>query len=112
MPLRIATWNINSVRLRFDLAARLIAEEAPDVLCLQETKCPDDAFPLAGFRKLGYRHAALNGQNVHDNAEIQAITGGALDANETSPGPIMVQGDHNRVWYRKLIVTPISSTDQ
>ena len=56
--------------------------------------------------------AALNGQNVHDNAEIQAITGGALDANETSPGPIMVQGDHNRVWYRKLIVTPITSTDQ
>ncbi len=70
MPLRIATWNINSVRLRFDLAARLIAEEAPDVLCLQETKCPDDAFPLAGFRKLGYRHAALNGQKGYHGVAI------------------------------------------
>jgi hypothetical protein len=50
----------------------------------------------------------LNGKKVHDNAEIQAITGGALDANETDPGPIMIQGDHNKVWFRKLTVTPIS----
>jgi hypothetical protein len=49
----------------------------------------------------------LNGQRVHDNAEIQAITGGALDANETEPGPILLQGDHTKVWYRKVIVTPI-----
>ena len=39
----------------------------------------------------------LNGQKVHDNAEIQAITGGALDANETEPGPILIQGDHTKV---------------
>lgn len=51
----------------------------------------------------------LNGQKVHDNATIQAITGGALDADELRPGPIMVQGDHNRVWYRKMVVTPITS---
>jgi hypothetical protein len=49
----------------------------------------------------------LNGQKVHDNAEIQAITGGALDANEEAPGPIMLQGDHGKVWYRKVVVTPI-----
>jgi len=49
----------------------------------------------------------LNGQKVHDNATIQAITGGALDANETQPGPIMLQGDHGKVWYRKVTVTPI-----
>jgi hypothetical protein len=49
----------------------------------------------------------LNGQRVHDNAEIQAITGGALDADETAPGPILLQGDHTKVWYRKVIVTPI-----
>ena len=35
----------------------------------------------------------LNGKQVHDNVAIQAITGGALDANETAPGPIMIQGD-------------------
>ncbi len=49
----------------------------------------------------------LNGQKVHDNAEIQAITGGALDANELAPGPIMLQGDHTKVWYRRVTVTPI-----
>lgn len=49
----------------------------------------------------------LNGQRVHDNATIQAITGGALDADESAPGPIMIQGDHGKVSFRKLIVTPI-----
>jgi hypothetical protein len=49
----------------------------------------------------------LNGKTVHDNAEIQAITGGALDADELAPGPIMVQGDHAKVWFRELTVTPI-----
>jgi hypothetical protein len=50
----------------------------------------------------------LNGQKVQDNATIEAITGGALDANETQPGPIMLQGDHEKVWYRKVTVTPIT----
>jgi hypothetical protein len=51
----------------------------------------------------------LNGQKVHDNATLEAITGGALDANETEPGPIMLQGDHGKVWYRKVTVTPITT---
>ncbi len=50
----------------------------------------------------------LNGQKVHDNATLEAITGGALDANETEAGPIMLQGDHGKVWYRKVTVTPIT----
>lgn len=62
MQLSVATWNINSVRLRFDLLARLIAEQQPDVICLQETKCPDDRFPAQQLAKLGYPHLALNGQ--------------------------------------------------
>ena len=49
----------------------------------------------------------LNGQRVHDNAVIEGVTGGTLDNDESSPGPIMVQGDHSRVWIRKLVVTPI-----
>ena len=54
----------------------------------------------------------LNGQKVHDNAAIQAITGGALDADETAPGPIMIQGDHGRVWFRKLVITPITAAGE
>ena len=53
--------------------------------------------------------ATLNGQKIHDNSRIPGITGGALDANETEPGPLMIQGDHEKVWYRKVTVTPITS---
>ncbi len=45
---------------------------------------------------------------VQDNVTLEAITGGALDANESEPGPIMLQGDHEKVWYRKVTVTPIT----
>jgi len=51
--------------------------------------------------------ATLNGRKVHENSMIQAITGGALDADETLAGPIMIQGDHNKLWYRKMVVTVI-----
>lgn len=49
-----------------------------------------------------------NGQRVHDNAMLEAITGGALDNNELAPGPIMIQGDHTKVWFRNITVTPIT----
>src|SRR5581483_9050159 len=50
----------------------------------------------------------LNGQLVQDNIVIDGITGGALDAKEGEPGPIMIQGDHEKVWFRKVVVTPIT----
>ena len=56
MPFTIATWNINSVRLRMPIVERLLKEHAPDVLCLQETKVPDELFPEKAFRKAGYEH--------------------------------------------------------
>ncbi len=52
----------------------------------------------------------LNGKKVQDNATFEAVTGGALDADELEPGPIMVQGDHEKVTYRKLTITPITDT--
>jgi hypothetical protein len=51
----------------------------------------------------------LNGTRVHDNAVILGVTGGALDNDELAPGPILVQGDHQQVWVRKLVVTPITA---
>ena len=50
----------------------------------------------------------LNGQKVQDNAVIDGLTGGALDAREDQPGPIMLQGDHGKVMFRKVVVTPIT----
>ena len=46
MPFTLATWNINSVRLREGLVAQLMAEEQPDILCLQECKSPVELIPL------------------------------------------------------------------
>ena len=62
MPLSIATWNINSVRLRIGLVAEFLDSHAPDVLCLQEIKCPDDRFPHAAFAERGYGYRLVNGQ--------------------------------------------------
>lgn len=74
MPLKIATWNINSVRLRLPLVVRLLEEHRPDVLCLQETKCPDDQFPTAAFRKLGYPYVEIHGQRgYHGVATISRL---------------------------------------
>ena len=70
MRLTLATWNINSVRLRIDLVARFLREQAPHVLCLQETKCRDSEFPLAAFHKLGYPYAALNGQKGYHGVAV------------------------------------------
>jgi exodeoxyribonuclease III len=62
MTFSIATWNINSVRLRQGLVGHFLETWQPDVLCLQETKCPNDQFPYATFRKLGYEHIEIHGQ--------------------------------------------------
>ena len=70
MPFSIVTWNINSVRLRIEAVARFLREQRPDVLCLQETKCPDANFPAAAFRDLGYEHIALNGQKGYHGVAI------------------------------------------
>ena len=74
MPFTVATWNINSVRLRIDLVGKFLADHAPDVLCLQETKCRDAEFPTAAFRKWGYEHIAINGQKgYHGVATVSKI---------------------------------------
>ncbi|MEG9883191.1 MAG: exodeoxyribonuclease III [Hyphomicrobiales bacterium] len=70
MPLKLATWNINSVRLRLELILRFLKEIAPDVLCLQETKCPDDRFPVRSFKELGYEHIAIRGQAGYNGVAI------------------------------------------
>lgn len=62
MPFKIATWNINSVRLRIGLVENFLKEHQPDVLCLQEIKCQNDQFPSKNLRKLGYEHFAVHGQ--------------------------------------------------
>jgi exodeoxyribonuclease-3 len=70
MRLRICTWNVNSVRLRAEQAARFVAEQAPDVLCLQEIKCREGEFPAAAFRDMGLPHLKVAGQKGWHGAAI------------------------------------------
>ncbi|HBM90363.1 MAG TPA: exodeoxyribonuclease III [Rhodospirillaceae bacterium] len=64
--MRIVTWNINSVRLRLDLIERLTKEHKPDILCLQETKVVDDAFPREALAAMGYTHQHFQGQKSYN----------------------------------------------
>ena len=62
MSFTLATWNINSVRLRIKLVLRFLRQVAPDVLCLQETKTVDEHFPRAAFEKAGFADVTPDGQ--------------------------------------------------
>ena len=68
--LKIASWNINSVRARAGIVEQLLVEEAPDILCLQETKAMDAVFPRELFQRLGFTHQILNGQKMHHGVAI------------------------------------------
>ena len=70
MTFTLATWNINSVRLREALVCRLMRDEAPDVLCLQECKSPVEKIPMEQFRALGYEHVVARGQKGYNGVAI------------------------------------------
>ena len=74
MPVSLATWNINSVRLRLPLVLDFLAKYQPDVLCLQEIKCLNDQFPRKDFAAAGYPHTAVHGQKgYHGVATISRL---------------------------------------
>src|SRR5579871_1761557 len=68
--MKIATWNINSVRLRLPIVLRLLDEQQPDVLCLQETKTPDEFFPDEAFAAHGYAHIHIHGMKGYNGVAI------------------------------------------
>lgn len=70
MSYSIATWNINSVRLRLSLVERFVREHTPDILCLQETKVDDPLFPKAALEALGYPYVAFSGQKSYNGVAI------------------------------------------
>lgn len=68
--LRIATWNINSLRLRAGLLDRLVEALRPDVICLQETKVPDDLFPAEALKPLCYPYTVFRGMKGYNGVAI------------------------------------------
>src|ERR1700692_1966716 len=68
--IKLATWNINSVRLRAQLVGQFLESHAPDVLCLQETRLRAELFPAAACHTLGYVHQAINGRKGYHGVAI------------------------------------------
>ena len=89
MRFSISTWNINSVRLRIGLVAQYLEQHRPDVLCLQETKCPDGQFPHGEFHKLGYEHIAINGQKGYHGVAVVS----KLPIADSHPREFCAKGD-------------------
>ena len=67
--MKLATWNVNSIRARLEVVLRWLREESPDVLCMQEIKVQEDLFPREPFEKAGY-HLVINGQKTWNGVAI------------------------------------------
>lgn len=70
MILRIASWNINSIRIRQPILRQLVDCAMPDVICLQETKAQDQDFPLDDAKSLGFEHIVFSGQKSYNGVAI------------------------------------------
>lgn len=68
--MRILTWNINSVRLRAPLLKKIVKKHAPDIICLQETKTPDEFFPLKEVTGIGYAHTHIHGMKSYNGVAV------------------------------------------
>ena len=70
--MRIATWNVNSVRTRLDQVVAWLQQERPEVLCLQETKVTDELFPREAFEALGYQ-VVMSGQKAYNGVAMLSL---------------------------------------
>jgi exodeoxyribonuclease-3 len=92
--MRIATWNVNSIRQRLGNMQAWLKERQPDIVCLQEIKCVDEAFPREAFEALGY-NVAVHGQKAFNGVALLS----KLPFDEVAPGLI---GDTSDVQARFL----------
>jgi exodeoxyribonuclease-3 len=96
--MRIATWNVNSVRQRMDGLQAWLKERQPDIVCLQEIKCTDDAFPREPLEALGY-NVAVHGQKTWNGVALLS----KLPFDEVSPGLIGDDGDTQARFLEALV---------
>ena len=83
--MRLATWNVNSLRVRLERIEEWLAEVQPDVVCMQETKLADDAFPALTFEALGYETAHY-GQGQWNGVAILSRSGSTTSSPTSRPG--------------------------
>jgi len=98
--MRIATWNVNSIRQRLDNVLAWLKERAPDIVCLQEIKCVNEAFPREAFEALGY-NIAVHGQKTFNGVALLS----KLPFDEVAPGLIGDDGDVQARFLEALVST-------
>jgi exodeoxyribonuclease-3 len=98
--MRIATWNVNSVRQRMDSLLAWLAERQPDIVCLQEIKCVNEAFPREPLEALGYNVAVLGQMGFNGVALLSK-----LPFDEVAPGLIGDAGDVQARFLEALVST-------
>ncbi|HZQ11377.1 MAG TPA: exodeoxyribonuclease III [Pseudolabrys sp.] len=98
--MRIATWNVNSIRQRMDGLQAWLKERQPDIVCLQEIKCTDDAFPREPLEALGY-NVAVHGQKTWNGVALLS----KLPFDEVAPGLIGDDGDVQARFLEALVST-------
>ena len=70
MKIKIATWNINSIRLRENHVCSVLLDYSPDIICLQELKAPTESVPTKKFEELGYKYSIIRGQKGYNGVAI------------------------------------------
>src|SRR4051812_29038719 len=98
--MRIATWNVNSIRQRMDNLLAWLAERQPDIVCLQEIKCVDDAFPREAIEALGY-NVAVHGQKTFNGVALLS----KFPFDEVAPGLIGDDADVQARFLEALVST-------
>jgi exodeoxyribonuclease-3 len=98
--MRIATWNVNSVRQRMDSLLAWLAERQPDIVCLQEIKCVDEAFPREALEVLGY-NVAVHGQKTFNGVALLS----KFPFDEVAPGLIGDESDVQARFLEALVST-------
>jgi exodeoxyribonuclease-3 len=98
--MRIATWNVKSVRQRLDHLQTWLKESAPDIVCLQEIKCTDEAFPREPLEALGY-NVAVHGQKTFNGVALLS----KCPFDEVAPGLIGDEGDVQARFLEALVST-------
>ena len=98
--IRIATWNINSLRLRAPLLHKLQAALDPDLICLQETKVPDPLFPTEVLQALGYPYVAFRGMKGYNGVAILSRRPIEVEEGPPEPPNWCGKGDCRHLWVR------------
>jgi len=98
--MRIATWNVNSVKQRLDHLVKWLGTEQPDLVCLQETKCVDEAFPREPIEALGY-NVAVHGQKTFNGVAILS----KLPFDQVTPGLPGDDGDDHARFLEATVGT-------